>query len=274
MAQSKAPELADRRRPSLVIGRDKYLLRETQRIREAIEASPPSRCSAARNIYVVSLATGQAFPASCKRWTCPTCSDLNRQLAFWVIEEGLCLAFVEGIKARYLVLTSPPEGMDPGGLRKSWNRLRGYLERGGHYDSYAVTVEVKSGRPHLNVLTVGGRSIPQSRLCEIASRVGFGRIASIKSVTPGQKNAERLARYLVKGAVEAVQWARLHQVRSFRPIRSSREWRPFGLTAAGRTRREALGLPPVDGPFIRLRLGSRRLKVIGSEVADPLGALR
>lgn len=274
MGQHRSSEQGGVGRPFLDVGHDYNLFRETQEIREAIDAATPSRCPATKHLYILCQTTGRAFPVSCKRWTCPTCSERNRQLAFWVIEAGLCFAFEEGLKVRYIVLTSPAEGLDPEGLQSAWNRLRGWLSYHGHYESFAATVEVKHGRPHLNVVTIGGRSIRRRTLREIAEKVGFGREAFIKSVTAGEEHAGRLAEYVVKGAVEAVRWARRCGARSLRPVRLSKLWRPFSLTEARHLLPEACGLPTVEGPFIRVRAGGRKLKVIGREDADPGGGFR
>jgi hypothetical protein len=249
------------RRPSLDVGRNYIPLRETPEIREAIDASPPSRCPTTKSLYVFCQTTGRAFPLSCKRWTCPACSDRNRQLALWVIEEGMCLAFEDGLKVRYVVLTAPAEGMDPAGLRSAWDRLRERLRYGGHYESFAVTVEVKRGRPHLNVVLVGGKSIWWKTLREIAKKVGFGHVRWIESVKPTEEDAERLARRRCGSG-------------RFRPVRLSRSWRPFGLTEARRTLPEALGLPNAVGPFVRVRVGGGRLRIVGEENADPGGVFR
>ncbi len=262
------------RRPSLDVGRNYNPHRETPEISEAIHAAPPSRCSTAKGLYIFCQTTGRAFPLSCKRWTCPTCSERNRRLAFWVIEEGMCLAFEGGLKVRWIVLTSPAKGLDPAGLQRAWDRLRERLRYGGHFESFAVTVEVKHGRPHLNLITVGGKSIWQKRLGEIAAKVGFGAVAWIRTVTPTEDDARRLAWYITKGAVEAVRWGRRCGARRFRPVRLSKSWRPFGLTEARHALPEALGLPSVVGPFVRVRAGGRRLRIVGEEIVDLGGAFR
>jgi hypothetical protein len=263
-----------RGRPSLDTGSQYNPYRETPEIREAIDAAPPPPCPSAKGLYVFCQTTGRAFPVSCKRWTCPACSERNRLLAFWVIEEGMCLAFEGGLKVRWIVLTSPAEGMDPAGLRSAWDRLRERLRYGGHYESFAVTVEVERGRPHLNVITVGGKSIWQKRLGEIAAKVGFGAVAWIRSVTPTEDDARRLAWYITKGAAEAVRWARRSGSKQFRPVRLSRSWRPFGLTEARRSLPEALGLPSAVGPFVRVRVGGGRLRIVGEGIVDPGGVFR
>jgi hypothetical protein len=274
MGKRKGSGQGGGRRPSLDVGHDYNLLRETPEIREAIDAAPPSRCPAAKHLYIFCQTTERAFPASCKRWTCPTCSDRNRQLALWVIEEGMCLAFEDDLKVRYVVLTAPAEGMDPAGLRSAWDRLRERLRYGGHYESFAVTVEVERGRPHLNVVLVGGRSIWWKTLREIAEKVGFGRVRWIESVTPTEEDAGRLAAYITKGAAEAVRWARRCGAKRLRPVRLSKSWRPFGLTEGRRTLPEALGLPSAVGPFVRVRSAGGRLRVVGETNIDPGGAFR
>lgn len=186
----------------------------------------------------------------------------------------MCLAFQDGLTVRYIVLTSPAEGLDPTGLRRAWDRLRERLRYGGHYESFAVAVEIKRGRPHLNVVLVGGKSIWWKTLREIAVKVGFGRIRWIESVTATEEDAGRLAWYITKGAAEAVRWARRCGVKRFRPIRLSKSWRPFGLTEGRRKLPEALGLPSAVGPFVRVRVGGGRLRVVGEEIVDPGGAFR
>ena len=98
--------------------------------------------------------------------------------------------------------------MTPLDLSTAWDRLRRRLSEDRHYEGYAATVEVAGGRPHLNVVTVGGRGIGWRRLREAAARTGFGADAHIQEIGRSEVDANRLAAYITKGPVEAVRWAR------------------------------------------------------------------
>jgi hypothetical protein len=148
-------------------------------------------------------------------------------------------------------------------LRVSWNRLRQRLSGRGHFESYVTTVEVTAGRPHLNLITVGGKSIPQRELSTLAENSGFGPNVHIQPVGRSERDADQLSNYVVKSPTEAVRWAAEQGATSFRPVRVSTRWKPCGLSDASKQVRKALGYEPPQGPFVRVRVDGERAEVLG-----------
>jgi hypothetical protein len=103
-------------------------------------------------------------------------------LAQLVIEAGVLEAQRVGVSCRFMVITSPAEGMSTSRLGQGWNRLAAALRRSGELYQYACVIEFAQGRPHLNIIGVGGRAIPKPRLARLAERAGFGRHTWIRSV--------------------------------------------------------------------------------------------
>jgi hypothetical protein len=186
------------------------------------------------------------------------CSRKKARLAFLVIEAGILTAFTDNLPCRYIVLTTSSKGLDPKPLQEAWNRLRERIADRGLYFSYALAIETDpKGRPHLNLITVGGKSMKQRDLCALASRAGFGGNVYVKAVCRTPKDAHKLASYATKSPRETVLWAHARGSQRFRPIRLSTRWRPCNLTEARRVLPQLLGYENDAGPFVlgRIRRG-------------------
>jgi hypothetical protein len=90
-------------------------------------------------------------------------------------------------------------------------------------------------------------------------------------VKHADEDALAISDYLTKEPLAAVRWARSKGARSFRPVRFSTKWEPFGLTAARKGLREVLGLPALEGPFVRVLDGP--VPSVLARAKDPAGSM-
>jgi hypothetical protein len=240
----------------------------------AVTSAARSRCDGGPAMWAMSLATGRAFPVRCGKWSCAVCGPWKQAVARSFIEEGFLHWRRRGERVRFLTLTDGTRGkMTVAGLGEAWNRLRATLRASGEMKAYVASLErtPTRGLLHLHVLAVG-TYIAQGRLSERARTAGFGRIAHISEVS----DAGTVAGY----AAKAVHY--LHKdlatggkgVARSRPLRSSRNWLPGGMTAAELALRQAAGYKPSGsdpGPWVVVgyrRNGDLWIRGIGQELDD------
>ena len=194
---------------------------------------PGVRCRAATKFLIYGTINDRASRSSCKSWSCPACARHNVRLCARLIEAGLLDAFDAEHRARYFVVTSLPDKLTPSELQVSWNRFRTSFLRRGEFRSYAATIEVVDGRPHLNVVTVGGKFIHTSWLNRISSNAGLGGVW-VSAVGSTEEDASRLSKYVTKGARAAARWSVEGGSKRVQPVRLSKEWKPCGITEGRR----------------------------------------
>jgi hypothetical protein len=148
-------------------------------------------------------------------------------------------AFEADLRARYFVITLLPDKLTPAELQVRWNSFRTSFVRKGEFQSYATTIEVVDGRPHLNVVTVGGKFIHRSWLNRISSNAGLGGVW-VSAVGSTEEDASRLSKYVTKGARTAARWSTEGGSKRVQPVRLSKSWKPFGITE-GRRRNFRVG---------------------------------
>lgn len=264
--------------PSLV--RPQELPRETQHpdlgdLRERLEDAPRGSCPKNKGLWLYGIPTRSLYPISCRSWSCPHCCKRNAEISRLLIDAGIRLAFERGDRCRFLTLTTS-QTLSPQKVSQSFNAFRTSLSRTQRFTSYASSVEIKAGHPHLHVVLVGGRYVEQRRLSELAGRAGFGDRAWIRNVENSSTSAERVSGYLVKSPLETKRWASAHGSPRFRPVRFSANWQPCGLTEAHRRYAEAKGYPSPKGPFLRVsKRGSRiSIREIPKGISLPEEAVR
>lgn len=210
-------------------------------------------CEAAKKFLLHGTTADQTYRSTCKRWSCPACSRHSRRLCAHLIEAGMLEAFDADLRARYFVITSLPDKLTPTELQVRWNSFRTSFVRKGEFQSYATTIEVVDGRPHLNVVTVGGKFIHTSWLNRISSNAGLGRVW-VSAVGSTETDASRLSKYVTKGARTATRWSAEGGSKRVQPVRLSKGWKPFRITE-GRRRNFRVGGTKVrkKNPFYRAR---------------------
>lgn len=189
-------------------------------------------------LFAWSLGTDRAYEVACGSWSCSYCSRKKRAAVRIIIANGCEAAFRRGERVRFMTLTDGTGGtLTARDIYEAWNRLRGSLRRLGYLREYAAVVETTgTGALHLHALTTG-KFIPQKRLSALACQAGFGRVADVRAVRPGEGTGDddrrasayvskQLAGYMSKQKTDAL---KAKTAKRRRPFRCSRGW---GLSLA------------------------------------------
>lgn len=140
---------------------------------------------------------GQAAPLLCKRWSCPTCSEINR----WEVIK----AAVRGLPTCMLTLTVDPklhETPDDAArvMVRGLRALRKAMHRELEIEDPPMLVvfeKTKLGWPHMHIL-MRAPFIKQAWLSETWERLTGAPIVHIRAVTPDRGAAKYVSKYLGK----------------------------------------------------------------------------
>lgn len=179
-----------------------------------------------------SLGTDRAYEVACGSWSCSYCARRKRAAVALIVAEGCEAALARGDRVRLMTLTDGTGSMTVHDLYVAWNRLRTRLRKSGHLNEYAAVLETTAaGALHLHALTTG-KFVPQRRLSVLAAAAGFGVVADIRAVRPGESGDttdRRAASYVSKELAAYVSKQKTDALRSKtaarrRPLRCSRGW--------------------------------------------------
>ncbi len=158
------------------------------------------------------------MPMRCGRWECERCGSWKTREWEDRIEPAVKYWVDRGGRARLLTFTLVRD-VDDGraAFREAtrvMRRFQGRMRSRGFEWRYVGCVDVgrKTGRPHLHLIEVGERYLPQKLLSAQWAASGGGEIVDVRAVRSVKGAVRELCKYLMKGRF--VRLDGIHRVRS------------------------------------------------------------
>lgn len=181
-----------------------------------------SQCGKGSLVGVDGWGNHRVVPLMCKRWECEVCGArrtkewekrIARAVNYWV---------EQGMRARFLTLSLVRKIADAREAfleaTKVMQRYEKRMRRRGYEWRYVACLDVgtKTGRPHLHVIELGKRYLPQKLISAQWAASGGGAVVDVRKVFGVRGAVRDLAKYLMKG-----RFVRLDGVRR---VRASRDF--------------------------------------------------
>jgi hypothetical protein len=198
---------------------------------------------------MVSLSSGRVVPKTCKKWTCPDCSQWLRGAAREYLIAGCAATDHAAYSLTLLTLTDTAAGeLDLPGLHRQWKATQKRLSRSFGTAGYGQAIELQRRLAlHPHVILRTPRDVAQllpawkqerrtrdqwqlhfKQLVPMVRELGWGQMVDWRRIDGPLSEVsgyavKSLAGYATKQAHAAFKAAGAKRIR---PIRASRDWTP------------------------------------------------
>lgn len=162
-----------------------------------------------------------AFRPTCKRWSCPVCSQANARYWRYVLTHGAEEIMSSGGNLFFVTITSHEALTSQETTRRvfsdAWPKLRKRVVRKTQELAFICVPEAhKNGRLHVHMLW--NKAVDRAWLKDNARACGLGYMVDIRPVSSVKGVSRYASKYLTKQA------GLVHWPKHFRRIRHSQDW--------------------------------------------------